>query len=246
MRDERGEPRRLRFSGQERRHRLGEVQRLAAEPVRRTRAPRPVERHGAVDRLEHGLEPGRHVLAPGRTKGMPASRILRLARTSRCAIASGGTRKARAISRASSPRTHCSMSGVWTAASIAGCAQAKSSFSRSSGWRRDRVGQGHVGQILGGDGGDRRAGLAPVPVGQAVPRDGQEPAFGVGGHARRGPARERLREGVGQRVLGRDHVPRPRGEKGHEPPVGGPRHALGGRGGLGHGWRITGRISTWP
>ena len=108
------------------------------------------------------------------------------------------------------------------------------------------VGQGHVGQLLGGDGGHGRAGRPTVSVRQPVPRDGQEPALRVRGHPRRRPARQRLREGIGQRILRRDHVPRPRGEKGDEPPVGGPRHAFGGCAGVRHRVTMMGRTSTWP
>jgi len=63
---------------------------------------------------------------------MPASRILRFARTRRWAIALGETRKAEPIAAASKPRAVWRMSGARTPGSIAGCAQANISDSRSS------------------------------------------------------------------------------------------------------------------
>ena len=65
--------------------------------------------------------------------GIPACRILSLARTSRLLIADGATRYADAILFASSPSTVCKISGERTLASIAGCAHANISPSRSSG-----------------------------------------------------------------------------------------------------------------
>ena len=69
----------------------------------------------------------------GTRKGMPLSRILALARTRRWPMAAGETRKAEAMAAASKPRTVCSIKGARTASSMAGWAQANSSFSRSSG-----------------------------------------------------------------------------------------------------------------
>src|SRR5262245_29727335 len=69
----------------------------------------------------------------GTSKGIPVARILRFARTSRCPIVAGGTRKAWAMRAASSPSTVCSMRGVCSAGSIAGCAQTNSSSARRSG-----------------------------------------------------------------------------------------------------------------
>ena len=69
----------------------------------------------------------------GTRNGMPASRMRRLARTSRCAMAAGSTANAWAMRAASKPSTTCSMSGVRAAGSIAGWAHANSSSSRRTG-----------------------------------------------------------------------------------------------------------------
>ena len=69
----------------------------------------------------------------GTRKGIAASRILFFARTSCWLIAAGETRNADAIRAASTPRTVCNINGVCAEGSIAGCAQTKRSFSRSSG-----------------------------------------------------------------------------------------------------------------
>ncbi len=69
----------------------------------------------------------------GTSNAMPASRMRRFARTSRCAIAGAGTANAAAIARASTPSTDCSMSGVRMPGSIAGWAHTNSSASSRSG-----------------------------------------------------------------------------------------------------------------
>ena len=69
----------------------------------------------------------------GTRKGIPASRILFFARTRRWLIAAGETRYAEAMRAASMPRIACNIRGVRAAGSIAGCAQTKRSFNRSSG-----------------------------------------------------------------------------------------------------------------
>src|SRR5260370_893050 len=70
---------------------------------------------------------------PGTRNGMPASRILFLARESRWPMAAGETRNAEAIVAASKPSRVCKISGARIPGSIAGCAQANISESRSSG-----------------------------------------------------------------------------------------------------------------
>jgi hypothetical protein len=52
--------------------------------------------------------------------GIPPSRILVFARTRRCPMVVGDTRKAWAMRAASSPRTVCIMSGVCIAGAMAG------------------------------------------------------------------------------------------------------------------------------
>ena len=64
---------------------------------------------------------------------MPASRIFRFARTSRCASVGSGTRNARAISAVVRPPTRLSVSATCASAASAGWQQAKISSSRSSG-----------------------------------------------------------------------------------------------------------------
>ena len=69
----------------------------------------------------------------GIANGMPAWRILSLARTSRLPMAAGEMRNAEAMVLASSPSTTCRISGARMPASIAGCAQANISARRWSG-----------------------------------------------------------------------------------------------------------------
>lgn len=64
---------------------------------------------------------------------MRAFLILLLARTSRCAIAAGDTRKAEPIVAASNPKMVCNIRGARISGAIAGCAQANISARRSSG-----------------------------------------------------------------------------------------------------------------
>jgi len=64
---------------------------------------------------------------------MLASRILFLARTSRCAMVDGSTAKAVAIAAASTPSTDCSINGVRMFGAMAGWAQTSISSSRRSG-----------------------------------------------------------------------------------------------------------------
>src|SRR5207247_2593916 len=60
---------------------------------------------------QHRVEALAELASSGTLKGMPALRILALARVSRCPIADGWTRNAEAIRSASSPMTVCSISG---------------------------------------------------------------------------------------------------------------------------------------
>src|SRR5215472_7550267 len=69
---------------------------------------------------------------PGTRNAIPAWRIFRLARTSRCAMVGSGTRKAAAISAVVSPHTARSVSPTRTAGSSAGWQQVKISASSSS------------------------------------------------------------------------------------------------------------------
>ena len=71
--------------------------------------------------------------AGGTRNGIPASLILRLARTSRCAMVASGTRKARAISPVVSPPSVRRVRATCASAESAGWQQVKMSSSRSSG-----------------------------------------------------------------------------------------------------------------
>ena len=64
---------------------------------------------------------------------MRASRILRLARTMRCAVLAAGSRKALATSGVDSPPRQRRVSAVWAGSPSAGWQQVKNSRSRSSG-----------------------------------------------------------------------------------------------------------------
>ena len=98
------------------------------------RAPRPSSCRRRRRSREHVLQPLGHVLGRRAVRSAaPASLIFALARTSRWPIVAGATRNAAPICAASRPSTVCSISGVRTAASMAGWAQTNSSFRRSSG-----------------------------------------------------------------------------------------------------------------
>ena len=70
--------------------------------------------------------------AGGTRYGMPASWILRFARTRRCAIVASGTRNARAISAVVRPASVRSVSATWASTDSAGWQQVKIRRSRSS------------------------------------------------------------------------------------------------------------------
>ena len=72
-------------------------------------------------------------LGAGTSYGMRASWILRFARTSRCAIVGGGTRKARAISSVDSPQSVRSDKATCASGASAGWQQVKIRRRRSSG-----------------------------------------------------------------------------------------------------------------
>ena len=68
----------------------------------------------------------------GTRYGILASRILRLARTSRCAMVASGTRNAREISAVSRPPSRRRVSATWASTASAGWQQVNMSRSRSS------------------------------------------------------------------------------------------------------------------
>ena len=138
---------------------------------------------------------------------MPASRIFCLARTSRCAIASSLARKARATCAVVSPQTVRSVSATCTSAAKAGWQQVKISRSMSSsstlalaglvGSRR--VVQQFVRQfwLLAA-----KRDLPADPVDRLVASDIDQPGARIGRRIGGGPALQRDREGILQRVLG--------------------------------------------
>ncbi len=133
---------------------------------------------------------------------MPASRILPLARTSRCAIVGSGTRNARAISAVVNPPSSRSVSATRAGRASAGWQHVKISRSRSS-----PTGSGSVGSWRREQ--PRGLGLAGVPgrfaaglVDGAVAGRGDDPAGRAGRQAGLRPAADRGGEGVLDRVLG--------------------------------------------
>ncbi len=127
-------------------------------------------------------------------------------------------RKADAIAAASKPSTVCSISGARMPASIAGCAQANISASRSSGIASCGSAQviaisDEKPQMIGGT--FRRP---PLPDGVDLPaaRDGQQPAFRIPRDTVLRPVDERGGEGGGERILRPRHVARPGREERYE------------------------------
>ena len=136
---------------------------------------------------------------------MPASRIFRFARTSRCASVASGTRKARAISGVSRPPTRLSVSAT--------CA--------SGGERRVAAGEDQLEPLVGNDGllvvrellGPReqlrlarQRLLAADPVDRRVAGRRDDPGAGIARRSVARPALGRADEGVLHRVLGEVEV----------------------------------------
>ena len=174
----------------------------------------------------------------GTRNGMPASRMRRFARTSRCAIVAGSTPNAPAIAAASNPSTVCSMSGVRMAGSIAGCAQANSSSSRLSGIASlcssavsasTACSSARAAAIPSSSGTPRAVRRGAQGVAQAVASHGDQPPFGIGGDAGIRPRAQRTLERVGEGVLGEGEVAGLRGDDGQDAAVGRPRGAFGDR-----------------
>ena len=117
---------------------------------------------------------------------MPASRILRLARTSRWAMVASGTRKARAISAVSRPPSRRRVSATWAAGASAGWQQVKIRRRRSSRTGPTSWGSSSRGVDEGGLGVAVVAGrLPPQPVDGPVAGGGDDPSARVGRHAGR-------------------------------------------------------------
>ena len=147
-----------------------------------------------VEHREHRAGAGRGSSASlGTRYGMPASLILRLARTSRCAMVVSGTRKARAISGVDRPPSSRSVSATWAAGASAGWQQVKISRSRSS---RHRT---HLLRLRPGSRCSARLGVL-VMAGCLPSQPVDRPVAGGRGD----PARRVGRQAGGRPPLGRD------------------------------------------
>ena len=148
---------------------------------------------------------------------MPASRILRLARTRRCARVGSGTRNARAISGVVSPPSVRSVSATRASSASAGWQHVKISRSRSSVMgmsasppprrrldgrelRLDRRSRAELIGLLA------QPPAAAQPVDRPVARGRRDPRPGVGGHAAVRPGLERGDERVLDGLLGEVEV----------------------------------------
>src|SRR6185312_13961412 len=129
----------------------------------------------------------------GILNGIPAPWILRLARTSRCAIVASETRNARAISPVESPPSERRISATCASSPSAGWAHVKISSRRSSGNCSSTSGSSSKG--AGGQGA-----LPADPVDRAVARRHDQPGGGIRRLALARPAlggdRERLLGGL--------------------------------------------------
>ena len=144
---------------------------------------------------------------------MPASRILRLARTSRWAIVASGTRNARAISGVVSPASVRSVSATCASTASAGWQHVKMSRSRSSATPLSSS----VSPPGRGSGVDSMAAsrtlvapacVAAEPVERAVARRRGEPGAGSARDAVPGPPFQRPGEGILRALLGEVPVAR--------------------------------------
>ena len=154
---------------------------------------------------------------------MPASRIFCLARTRRCAIASSPARKARATCAVVSPQTVRSVSATWTSAANAGWQQMKISRSMSSSSTvaspgsadADALMQQLVRQLaLLAAKGD----LPADPVDRLVASDIDQPGPRIGRRSGHGPAFQRDRKGILQRVLGEIEIADEADQRRQRPP----------------------------
>ena len=157
----------------------------------------------------------------GTRYGMPASRILALARTSRWAIVGSATRKAAAISAVVSPPSRRSVRATRASMARAGWQHVKIRRSRSS-----RHGTLLVGDVGAGGHQPRRLSLAvvarrlaPPPVDRPVAGGGDDPPGGTGGHPRRRPPLDGHGERILDRLLGGADVTERSDQRRHHPAV---------------------------
>ncbi len=233
QRQQRVQPQRLGLVGQMGRDEFGQEHRLGGELARRGVVDlAPVQRVGAVDRLQHGREALRpfarlgllEAQAGGADLGLGAHEALghrlRLDEEGagdaggvqaehglqhQCAVHAGVDRRMRADEHQAQPR-------------VGQCG---------------RLGRGGV--LVGPQHSQRRVVGQALAAGgdqQLAARGGQQPCVGRGRHAVARPVGERAGEGLGKRVLGRrDIAPLP-GQPREQPAVAAPR------GGLGRGRRV--------
>ena len=203
------------------------------------------------DQVEHGedaCQPFRQQLRRGHPVGMPASRILRLARTRRCAIVGSAVRRARAISAVLRPASVRRVSATRAGNGSAGWQHVKISRSRSSGISSVRrlvrvaLEHGPLAQL-------RRPRAVPAqPVGRAVAGRRGEPGARSARDAVARPRRQRRGEGVLCAVLGQVPVAGHPDHGGHHLTPLVPVGRLGRRAGpvVGRRHSQIGRISTPP
>ena len=168
-------------------------------------------------------------LRSGTWNGMPASRILFLARTSRWAIVVGETRNAEPIAAASKPRTVCRISGARTLGVDrrmgAGEHQGEALVGHLGLACRGLDLLGHQAEVIG-----RLGATAPAARGVdlAAPRHRHQPRLGSCAARRRSASRRGRGEGFRQRILGAGDVAGARREERDELAVAAPRDGLGG------------------
>ena len=99
----------------------------------------PADPEGGVNRFQHGVKALRQFTLLRDFERNTTAADFVFARNRRCPIVFGAIRKDWAMRAASRPNAVCSIRGVCIAGSIAGCAQTKSSLSRSSGNSVDKA-----------------------------------------------------------------------------------------------------------
>ena len=157
----------------------------------------------------------------GTLKGMPASRILALARPSRLPIAAGDRRKAEAMPLGVEAENHLEHQRRVDRRVEGGMGAGEEErealiryLGAGRGGRLDffrQQPQRAFGFVAGP--------AAPGGIDQLAAGDGDQPPLRFRRHAVHRPVGKRRGEGVGQGVLGRRHVARPRGEQRHQPAV---------------------------
>jgi hypothetical protein len=215
---QRQEAERLGLLGQQRGQQPAQPNAFIGErPARRFAACRirPALGKCRIDGIEHGCQPRRELAALGHGQGNAGFGNLAL-----------GAHQALAHGRGRGQEGRGDGGGV------------EAEHRLQHQWRADVRGDGRVGagehqrQAVVGDvvhrrrgihllrqqphvrAGSRRTAPSPRHVGELATGDGQQPGLGGLGNAARRPDGEGRGKGIGQRVLGLDHVARARGEEG--------------------------------